>query len=132
MILLFQLCVLLLFYSLQVTFTRQLISIFSNVNHILGICCGELCGNNANKNNIIYIRNTFILLWFFGFRVSFFHCATFCVPSATSAVELLRSPLPVACPFTVDNTHSYTSTHTQAYPHNTSTHTHTPVHPERH
>lgn len=118
--LLFQLFVSLLFCSLQVTFTRQLSSIFLNVNHILGLCCGQLRGNNAKKNNIIYIFNYFILLSFFGFRFSFFLCATFCVPSATSAVELLRSPLPVACPFTVDNTHSHTSTH------NTSTHTRTP------
>lgn len=116
-----------LLYSLQVTFTRQLISIFLSVNHILGICCGELRGNNANKNNIIYICITFILLWFFGFRVSFFRCATFCVPSATSAVELLRSPLPVACPFTVDNTHSYTSTHTLKHIH--TIRAHTPTHP---
>lgn len=94
------------------------------MNHILGICCGELRGNNANKNNIIYICITFILLWFFGFRVSFFRCATFCVPSATSAVELLRSPLPVACPFTVDNTHSYTSTHTLKHIHTIRAHTH--------
>lgn len=114
----------LLLYSLQVTFTRQLISIFLSVNHILGICCGELRGNNANKNNIIYICITFILLWFFGFRVSFFRCATFCVPSATSAVELLRSPLPVACPFTVDNTHSYTSTHTLKHIPTIRAHTH--------